>query len=265
MGVVSLGTFFILSAVPALAAKPSFNSGHTGGSATKLGNDISWPQCNKTLPTGQAFGIVGVNDGLANNNNPCFAQELSWAKASRGATGQPLSALYVNTANPGHLSNSWPTGNAYNGVTITNPYGTCAGAEDAACAYMYGYERAWDDATIRNVPGPGTYLWWLDIETANSWSTTNLTANKADLQGMADYFQSIGALVGLYSTSYQWSQIVGTNNPGGSLNGLNSWLPGARSQKAAISNCSLAPLTVNGRVTATQYVSSGFDYDYSCI
>jgi hypothetical protein len=257
LGLVSL---LSMTAAPALAAKPPVSS-----QLSVAGNDISWPQCGKTLPAGQAFGIVGVNDGLANNTNPCFSLELSWAQTSRGGTGQPAAALYANTANPGHLSALWPASNSYSGVAVTNPYGTCTGAEDAACAYMYGYERAWDDATIRNVPNPGSFLWWLDVETDNSWSTTDLLSNKADLDGMTAYFKSIGAAVGLYSTAYQWGQIVGTNNPGGSLNGLNSWLPGARNQKSAVSNCSLAPLTSGGRVTATQYVSSGFDYDHSCI
>jgi hypothetical protein len=257
LGSISL---FSLSVMPVLAAKPS-----AGPQVSVVGNDISWPQCGRSFPSSPAFGIVGVNDGLANNTNPCFAQELSWAQASRGGTGQPNAALYVNTANPGHLSTLWPTSNSYNGVDVFNPYGTCTGAEDAACAYMYGYERAWDDATIRNVPSPGSFLWWLDVETENSWSTTDLRSNKADLDGMTAYFKSIGAAIGLYSTSYQWGQIVGTNNPGGNLNGLNSWLAGARNQKAAASNCSLAPLTAGGRVTATQYISSGFDYDYSCI
>jgi hypothetical protein len=257
--VVSSVSLLSIAAAPVLAAKPA------APQTVKVGNDISWPQCGKTFPAGPAFGIVGVNDGLANNTNPCFAQELSWARASRGGSGQPLAALYVNTANPGHVSALWPSSNSYNSTDVYNPYGTCTGAEDSACAYMYGYERAWDDAAIRNVPNPSGFLWWLDVETANSWSTTNLPSNKADLDGMTAYFKSIGAAVGLYSTSYQWGQIVGTTNPGGNLNGLNSWLPGARSQKAAVSNCALPPLTAGGHVTATQYVSSGFDYDYSCI
>src|SRR4051795_6980992 len=48
---------------------------------TSLGNDVSWPQCqNDTssqgpLPTGAVFGIVGLNDGLANTTNPCFGTE----------------------------------------------------------------------------------------------------------------------------------------------------------------------------------------------
>ncbi|MEO8282285.1 MAG: hypothetical protein ABI568_02585 [Pseudarthrobacter sp.] len=65
------------------------------------GNDVSWPQCGKALPKGQTFGIVGVNNGLANTSNPCLATELSWAGSSTGAAGQPKAALYVNTANPG--------------------------------------------------------------------------------------------------------------------------------------------------------------------
>lgn len=266
----SVFTFFALltlSAAPALAASHFTRlSAHSGGTSIPLGNDVSWPQCSKSLPGGQAFGIVGVNDGLANNTNPCFSSELSWAQSSSGVTGQPRAALYVNTANPGHLSTLWPTSNSYNGVTVNNPYGTCAGAEDAACAYMYGYERAWDDAAVRNVSSPYAYNWWLDVETDNSWSATDLQTNLADLQGMVDYFHGIGVLqVGLYSTSYQWGQIVGTANTGTSLDGLNSWLPGARSQKAAKSNCSLPALTAGGRVTVTQYVSSDLDYDYSCI
>src|SRR4051794_22516535 len=76
--------------------------------ASGAGNDISWPQCGRTLPTGQAFGIVGVNNGLANTTNPCLATELSWAGNSKGTTLQPKTALYVNTANPGQPAAGGP-------------------------------------------------------------------------------------------------------------------------------------------------------------
>lgn len=251
----TLSTGTVFAAKPVSAAK----------SSTVLGNDISWPQCNKTFPNGQAFGIVGVNDGLANTTNPCFAQELSWAQQSSGITGQPVTALYVNTANPGLTGSWWPTSNDYNGTTITNPYGTCDGSDSAACAYIYGYAKADDDATIRGVSNPSSYLWWLDVETGNSWET-NQTANVADLEGMTTYFESINAQVGLYSTSYQWGQITGSAiSSTSNLNGLHSWIPGASSQRAAQANCSLAPLTSGGTVTVTQFVSRNVDYDYSCI
>jgi hypothetical protein len=230
-----------------------------------LGNDISWPQCNKTLPTGQSFGIVGVNNGLANNTNPCFAQQLNWANQSKGGTGQPLAALYVNTANPGLQGSWWPASNTYNGVIVTNPYGTCIGANDAPCAYIYGYAKAYDDATIRGVSNPPSYTWWLDVETINTWQT-NKAANAADLEGMTAYFTGIGAKVGLYSTNYQWGQIAGSISSTSNLNNLQSWMAGASSQTNAKSMCvSAKPLTPGSRVTMTQFVQKNLDYDYSCI
>lgn len=243
------------------AAKPPHK---TAAPKTLLGNDVSWPQCNRRLPSGQAFGIVGVNNGLANTTNPCLAEELSWARQSSGGTGQPNVALYVNTANPGFEGSWWPSSNDYGGATVDNPYGTCNHSESAACAYMYGYAKAYDDANVRGVSTPANYLWWLDVETINSWSADK-TANAADLEGMTAYFNSIGAEVGLYSTSYQWGQIVGSVSPDSNLYNLKSWLPGARNQTAAKVNCSAAPLTAGGTVTLTQFVSKNLDYDYSCV
>lgn len=228
------------------------------------GNDISYPQCTSKLPSGQAFGIVGVNDGLANTNNPCFSTELAWAQASSGLTTQPKAALYVNTANPGHSATVWPTDNTVYGQTVTNPYGTCDGSESAACAYIYGYTRAYEDANTRTVPSPATYKWWLDVETANSWSATDLTANTASLEGMTNYFTSIGAKVGIYSTAYQFNTIIGTLPSTSPLNGLESWIAGALTQKGAQSNCKSTPLTANGTVTVAQYSTKGLDYDIAC-
>jgi hypothetical protein len=255
LGLTSL--VLILGSSLVFAAKPSSGT-------TLVGNDISWPQCGKSLPKGQAFGIVGVNGGLANNSNPCFATQLAWAQQSKGGTGQPPVALYVNTANPGLAGSWWPTSNEYGGTTVANPYGICDGTNTAACAYMYGYAKAYDDANIRGVANPSSYLWWLDVETENSWEP-NKFANAADLEGMTAYFQSIGARVGIYSTSYQWNQIVGTVSATSNLNNLQSWIPGARSQATAKSNCSASPLTPGSPVTLTQYVSGSLDYDYSCI
>lgn len=233
-----------------------------------VGNDVSWPQCGTTLPAGQAFAIVGVTGGLANNTNPCLAQQLAWAAGSTGGTAQPKVALYVNTANPGLAGSWWPSSNAYAGTQVANPFGTCGGGVDLACSYMYGYAKAYDDATIRGVNNPGNYFWWLDVETGNSWQATT-ALNRADLEGMVAYFQSItsgtaGAGVGVYSTASQWGTIAGTVPTSSPLAGLPSWLPGAKTLRGAKSNCSLPGLTSGSRVSVTQYVSAGLDYDYSC-
>jgi hypothetical protein len=147
-----------------------------------------------------------------------------------------------------------------------------------ACAWQYGWNRAVQDVSERFTPAaaaaavppnPAAYIWWLDVETENTWktgSTFAMQSNTADLEGMTAYFRSRGATVGIYSTSYQWGQIVGkTVGAGSNLNGVYSWLAGSRNLTAARSNCSLPPLTAGGKVALTQYVSGSFDYDYSCL
>ncbi|WP_395399856.1 hypothetical protein ACHMXB_15870 [Arthrobacter sp. UC242_113] len=229
-----------------------------------LGNDVSWPQCSRELPDDPAFAIVGVNNGRANTTNPCLHQQLDWGEDASGGTGQPRLALYVNTANPGLRGTWWPASNEYGGTAVANPYGTCQGKEDAACAYMYGYAKAFDDAYLRTVSDPGTYLWWLDVETGNSWSGDR-NANRADLEGMTDFFHSIGARVGIYSSARQWGQIVGEVGSASSLYSLPSWLAGARTSADATNMCSAPPLTAGGKVVLTQFVADGFDYNHSCI
>ena len=256
--------FRLLLAVLAVAVLMLVAAPAEAASTAGPGNDVSWPQCGKRLPKAQTFAIVGVNNGLANTTNPCLAAELSWAVTSKGGTGQPLVALYVNTANPGTAGSWWPSSNSYGGTTVANPYGTCTGSAGAACSYMYGYAKAYDDANIRGVSNPGSYLWWLDVETSNSWST-DTTANRADLEGMTAYFSGIGARTGIYSTSAQWTQIAGAVPTTSSLYALPNWLAGASSLSSAKTKCSDAPLTGGGKVTLTQYISGSFDYDNSCI
>jgi hypothetical protein len=270
-----------------VAAAPS------SGTTDVVGNDVSYPQCKAILPSSTAFAIVGVNGGLANNTNPCLGDQLKWALRATGA--QSRIALYVNTANPGHAGSWWPSSNLYKDsntnqdVVIPNTrYGSCMrgagelGNVDRACSYVYGYVRAYqaarerlvaptaDPTVVKATPDPGSYSWWLDVETGNSWQT-DTALNRADLEGMVDYFKSItanfagaGAGVGIYSTGYQWGVIAGTVPFGSPLEKLPSWLAGARTLRGAKSNCSLPGLTTGSTVTVTQYVSAALDYDYSC-
>jgi hypothetical protein len=265
----------------ALAAKPGVPGQGGGGSKTSLlGNDISWPQCGKKLPSGQAFGIVGVNGGLANTTNGCMATQLAWAAKSSGAANQAKTQLYVNTANPGGLNTvSWPKNNVDpSGYLTSNPYGTCDGSDTPACAWQYGWNRAQEDVFDRFKPAaaaakisddPAAYRWWLDVEIENTWKTgaNGQASNVADLEGMVAYFNGlVGAKVGIYSTSYQWGQITGSAVTSGSnLNNLASWLPGAGSESTAKQYCSLPPLTSGGWVELTQFVSKNLDYDHSCV
>jgi hypothetical protein len=147
---LATAAFVVAVASPAPAA---------AATASTTGNDISWPQCGRSFPAGQAFGIVGVNGGLANTLNPCLGRyqggslstsELYWAWLSTGGSAPgllPKAALYVNTADPGPGVADWPRNNVDpNGTAITEPFATsCTGTDSQACAWQYGWNRAVQD------------------------------------------------------------------------------------------------------------------------
>jgi hypothetical protein len=226
-----------------------------------FGVDVSYPQCGSPLPSGQAFAVVGVNGGTAISTNPCLATQLEWAAGSTGDTVHDDIQLYVNTGNPGTGGASWPRSGS-------NRYGDCDGSDSRPCAYQYGWDRAHDDATVRGISSPEQYMWWLDVELANTWDHTDggQTRNAAVLEGMTEYFTSIGVRgVGLYSTRAQWAEIVGDGaSATSSLNGLSNWRPAGSDLAAAQATCGVAPLTPGGIVEMTQYTTD-FDYIHSCI
>lgn len=255
----------ILIGLLAVVGAPSSAFAARAATTTPTGNDISWPQCGKTYPSGQAFGIVGVNSGKANNYNSCYVSQYAWAQASTGNTNQAPVQLYVNTGNPGdvlaqYAVTTWPTSSD----PAVDPYGTCSGTytDNTACSWEYGYERA--QADIQFVGSSTSTNWWLDIETSNSW-TSDFAKNQASLEGMTYALQQAGKIVGVYASSGSWSSLFGTVAPTSSLYSLSEWRPGAHTLKAAKSNCSLAPFEGNGKVVITQYVSFQLDYDYSCV
>lgn len=273
-------TLLLATASPAvaLAAKP----GAPTHSTEYIGYDISYPQCGKKLPTGQAFGIVGVNGGTAATTNACLSDQLKWANKSVGGSNQPPIQLYVNTANPGEVIDqitTWPTSNTdKTGYTTTNPYGSCTGSNDLACSWQYGWNRSVEANLDRFVPAAkaagistsaSAYTWWLDIETMNTWqsgSTDALARNTAAIEGMTAYYVAQSAKVGLYSTAVQWNQIVGsTVTATSNLNGLPNWRPSGASLDNAKANCNVAPLTYGGFISLTQYVQHGLDKNHSCI
>ena len=136
------------------------------------------------------------------------------------------------------------------------PDSTCNTAHnETACAYDYGYGAA--QYAFTHAPGGGAGAWWLDVETANSWST-DFSLNLSDIQGSIDYLHSQNVVkVGIYSTSNQWGQIAN-----GAKLALPSWVAGALNAKRAASMCTTS--FTGGAVSLVQYPSSGFDADYVC-
>lgn len=245
-----------------------------GSSGSGFGADVSWPQCGATLPTGQAFGVVGANGSLPNQSNPCVAQELQWAAASTGGTNQPKAQVYALAANPGKAASVWPKSNADpgGGKPVVSGYGTCTGAYDAACSFMYGYTRAYEATHTRGVPTPSAYRWWIDVETGLSWlgakdAKDHQTQNRADLEGMVAALRAakVGT-VGIYSTGSQFTTIVGAVPASSTLTGLPSWIAvGTDGVAAAQRACTSGGLTTGSRVQMAQYVVGSQDRNVSCV
>jgi hypothetical protein len=250
-------------------------TGSASAAVTAVGYDVSYPQCGKALPYAQAFGVVGVNDGLPGTTNPCLSTQLTWAWKSNGtARPQPKAQVYLNSANPGAVTPkvaSWPS-------TGSTPYGTCTGTNSTACSWEYGWLRArYATSAFTSAAQAAavdarisSYIWWLDVETANSWepnTSTGHALNRATLEGMTASVVGQGGRIGLYSTGLQWSQIVGTGSTPTTSNLANraDWLAtGTNTLSAASSYCTTPALTPGGHVSLTQYVVNGLDRDYNC-
>jgi len=168
------------------------------------GNDLSFPECpTGAEPSPPAFGIVGINRGRPLSSNPCLARQSAWAAAKAGR------AVYVNTGYPG-------TG---------DPVG-------------YG-RRLVDDAIAREHAAgvAGTTVWWLDVETVNTWEGTS-QQNATVLDAMAARLQDLGVRVGIYSTPQMWLEIAGAWEPA-----LPVWYatgPGTQATAAAACDRSFA-------------------------
>jgi hypothetical protein len=256
----------IVLAALALASGPAYAGGAKSKSARPPAAtyDVSYPQCGKTLPGAITGGIVGVNNGVALSANPCLATEWSWA--TKGTAYAP--AFYANTGDPGPAHSShWPTGQT--SPQVCDP----ATGNSTACSYDYGWNYAIDAVNrARAVTSTAnTAMWWLDVETGNSWQTlesaygqtaTSRANDQASLAGAIAALQQSGvATVGVYSTSYQWTQITG--GTGTQFAAQPAWVAGVGSLSTAQNNCRSISFT-GGRVTLTQYAQSGYDADYHC-
>jgi hypothetical protein len=144
-----------------------------------LGYDVSHPQCSRRLPAGGGFGIVGVNRGRPLSSNPCLAKQSTWASAKAGR------AVYINTGYPG-----------------------------SGDPVAYGRRLVTDAIAREHAAGiTGTTVWWLDVETVNTWNGTT-QQNATVLDSMAARLQELGVRVGIYSTPTMWLEIAGTWEPG---------------------------------------------------
>jgi hypothetical protein len=238
VAVLSTGGVLVANQVGALA----YTTGSTG-------YDISYPQCGGTYPTG-AFGIVGVNGGYPFvYYNPCLADEYAHS---------PNAALYINTGYDPRYTKV--DGKHTTPQCVTQSAGI-QGSSRQKAAWAVGCSEASRSiayAISQGATGPSS--WWLDVETANSWSSDR-TLNQFTIQGIVDtLLRQSPVAVGIYSTGYQWRSIVGSLPISGVVADWVATGTAAVDQARAycVSTFSGAP------VWFVQYLSGGFDADYVC-
>lgn len=135
-----------------------------------------------------------MTGGRAFSQNSCLAAEYTWAAQASAA---PTLYMNLNYA----VGTTAPNG-------TSGPYGANCKRNTACFAQNYGWKAAQAAYTYASGQGATVALWWLDIETANSWSS-NAALNQATIQGAIDYLRGVGSAVGIYSTPNMWRTITG--------------------------------------------------------
>ena len=192
------------------------------------GHDISWPQCTtagsseSSLPTGGAFGVVGLTRGTPFTTNECAAAQWRWADA---LPGEPM--VYVNVNAPGPRD-------SVDGQVWAEVCGT--GTPTSTCAREYGERIA--AYALERMPvvqrHGGRPMVWLDVEGpyANGpfWQTGYAGAvavNRGVIQGVVDGLRRAGHRIGTYSdrgsvtgSANDWVAITG----GWRLTQMQNWV-----------------------------------------
>lgn len=229
--------FAIISAV--LFAGTSLASAQGVYPSGSTGIDVSYPNCNASIPNNLSFGIVGVTGGLNFHPNTCLASESSHFNNL---------SFYLNTGYPG-LSTA---------LNYQNSPKICTTNDLGCLAYNYGYNAGQYATAYAQSQGVSANTWWLDVETMNTWST-DAAQNIQSLQGQTDALKASGvSTVGVYSTTAQWGTITG-----GWKNGLPSW--GAttwQTAKQAKTYCTGHEFT--GGPTYLLQFKGKLDQDYAC-
>jgi hypothetical protein len=212
--------------------------------SASAGYDISWPQCGLAYPGEHRIGVVGVNGGRPFTHNRCLGDEYNWA-LTRPHKAYQLStpALYMNLA----------YGERRNGARSCEKW-------DLSCqAYNYGSAAASDALSFARGSGGDSDVWWIDVETGNSWSD-RVDLNATVIQAAIDRLKAGGVLVGIYSTHRQWGIITGSDyNPK-----LPAWVAGANNAAEAPAYCRPDHAFGGGTVWLVQFPVGEFDGDYAC-
>lgn len=201
--------------------------------------DVSWPNCGQATVNGQV-GVVGVTGGLDFHSNKCLAEENGWFGRA---------ALYMNTGYP----------DTAHSKRFTNFPRVCSKTASSCLAYNYGYTASQYAINYAASQGVHSSVWWLDVETDNSWSNST-TINRASLQGAIAALQRTPFVsqVGFYSYPAQWNIITGNWK-----NGFPVWVATGTTKHADAQTTCTQPSFTGGTTWLSQYTPK-LDINYPC-
>lgn len=217
-----------------------------------MGYDASSYQCSGGVPHAldssfTSFGIVRVTGGRPFTVDSC--RQALWSQAVAGASSAP--SLYVNVAYSG----------AY-GKQVSGACASATSAEGYTGRYLGAYRIgcAESDYAFSHISTGGVTpaAWWLDVETGNSWSSSDKRLNEAAIQGAADRLKALsGVSIGVYSYASSWNTI--TSGPSfAPASASASWVAGAANCTSSFSTGLVQWLRQSGTT------ASGADADYAC-
>jgi hypothetical protein len=259
--VALLGLAGILLAAPA-AAPASVPTAAPAVATAALpsplrGQDISWPQCPKgmgipsrrsaglPMPSSTAkFVVVGLTNGPAFTPNPCLAGQVAWVR-SHHVYADPYAVL------------SYPTAAQLTKYGTAGPY---KGTSLSTRLRNVGWAQGQYNLTRMRGAGLTAPVIWMDVEVypTQPWSSSR-TGNKAVVDGALAAYRAGGMKVGVYSTTSQWSSIVGAVKYG-----MAEWhTTGPASQTTASKACTAASFN-GGPTFLAQWWTTSSDYDVMC-
>ncbi len=212
-----------------------------------IGNDISFPNCSSAIPTTSSFGIVGVNFGSDYTANFCLSEEAS-------KFHNPW--LYVNSNYPGDTE----AAAKYNATP-----NVCAAGDVNCLAYDYGYNAGVQDVVYTNHVKVDSAVWWVDVETTNSWQGTVAQHQQdiiGEVQGIEAEHRALygnSVFAGFYSTTFQWNEITA-----GLQAGLPVWYATGLGNVPNITDYCHSSSFDGGHLAIIQYLENNLDTDFSC-
>ncbi len=222
-----------------------------------LGADISWPQCPKgmglpekrtlgaPMPVAEAeYVVVGLTNGPGFVRNPCLAEQTAYVR-ERGL----MAAAYAVA--------SYPDAATVARHGRTGPYG--GGRLDAL--RNTGYQQARYNVASMREAGLESPVVWIDVEPVPDfgWSADPV-ANAAVVEGVARGYRDAGYRIGVYSTPYLWTEIVG-----GFELGVPEWrAAGQTSSTEALNRCGPDWVIQGGDAVLGQWVQDNRDMNLTC-